>query len=448
MKKIAWLNLWEEIRSSFWFIPALMAIAAIVLSYATVVIDQWVSLELIQQLGFLWTGNADGARSLLTTVAGSIITVAGVVFSLTIATYSQASMQFGPRLLRTFMRDRGNQVVLGTFISTFIYCLMVLRTVRTGEETGFVPNISITLGIGLALASLGVLIYFIHHVTASVQAPVFVAGAADDLLKTIERLFPAEMGQEPSGQQKQAGHRDIPKDFDRQAVTILASDDGYLEGLDNEGLIEIAQKNDLVLRIHRQPGHFVIAQTPLARLWPPERSSPELNDQIEQLFVLGKQETQSQDVEFAIGNLVDVAIRGLSPGTNDPLTAATCLDWLGAALCRLAGKPFPSPYRYDGAGHLRVIVDEPSTFAALVDVTFDQVRQYADSHILIRKRMLDIIGQVIPFTQNEQDRQALIRQARLIERSSHREIAEPEDQQVITARYRQILQHDGQRHLH
>jgi uncharacterized membrane protein len=184
------LKLWDSLRATFWLVPTLMAIMAIGLSFAMVALDEAVGNRVLEKVGWVWAGGPEGARGLLSTVAGSMITVAGVVFSITIVALSLASSQYGPRLLRNFVRDKGNQIVLGSFIATFVYCLLVLRTVRGDDGAHFVPAIAITLGMVLTLASLGVLIYFIHHVSISIQAATIIGLVSHELNEVIERLFP------------------------------------------------------------------------------------------------------------------------------------------------------------------------------------------------------------------------------------------------------------------
>ena len=200
------INLWEALHTSFWFLPALMTFAAIGLSFATIALDWVVQESLLKRVALVWIGGIEGARQLLSTIAGSMITVAGVVFSITIVVLALASSQFGPRLLRNFMRDRGNQVVLGTFIATFTYCLLVLRSIHGGDGTPFVPYISVSLGIALALVSVAVLIYFIHHVSVIIQAPTVIAMVAAELEDGIERLFPEKLGQ--GGSMPERPHQD------------------------------------------------------------------------------------------------------------------------------------------------------------------------------------------------------------------------------------------------
>lgn len=210
----------NRIRSSFWFLPTAMASGAIALSFATIALETPLTGWLTLHWEVAFTGGAEGGSSLLGTIAGSMITIAGVVFSMTLVALSLASSQLGPGLLRNFMRDTTTQVVLGTFIATFLYCLLVLRTIRSAEETLFVPHLSITLGVLLAVVSVGVLIYFIHHVSVSIQANVIVAREGKEVIKEIERLFPESIGRRASSVPTKEPNADFLDRFDREAGPI------------------------------------------------------------------------------------------------------------------------------------------------------------------------------------------------------------------------------------
>jgi uncharacterized membrane protein len=184
--QIRLIKYWEDLRSSYWFVPGAMAVGAILLSFATIALDGYFRAEVLRSLGFIWSGGPEGARGLLQAVAGSMITVAGVTFSITMVALSFASSQFGSRLLRNFMSDTGNQVVLGTFVATFIYCLLVLRTVRSGDDAEFIPYLSVTVGLVMALVSLMFLIYFIHHMALTMQAPYVIGELANDVFHQNE----------------------------------------------------------------------------------------------------------------------------------------------------------------------------------------------------------------------------------------------------------------------
>ncbi len=321
----------DRLRTSFWFLPAVMAAGTMVLAFVTVSLDKQMTDWLTFNWGLTFNGGAEGASSLLGVIAGSMITIAGVVFSMTLVALSLASSQLGPRLLRNFMSDTPTQVVLGTFVATFLYCLLVLRTIRRAEEVLFVPHLSVTLGVLLAVVSVGVLIYFIHHVSVSIQANEIVARVGAELIQGMERLFPENIGRgasqilaEPPG----AGFLDT---FSREARPIGAAGDGYLQFVDGDALMALAREEDVVIRLERRPGHYVVAARPLAMVWPGNRVTDELINRINSVIALGNQRTFGQDTEFAVNQLVEIAIRALSPGVNDPFTAMTCVDHLGSA---------------------------------------------------------------------------------------------------------------------
>lgn len=435
-------NLWEQLRSSYWFVPSLMALLAIALSFVMVTIDTIVQADLIRTVGLIWAGGPEGARGLLSTVASSMINVAGVTFSITIATLTLASSQFGPHLLRNFMRDTSNQVVLGTFIATFLYCLLVLRTVRVdeGDSGEFVPYISVTLGIVFALASIGVLIYFIHHIASSIQAPNVIATVNQDLERTIDQLFPQALGHNVPSQKQQHVEQDLPEGFERESCSITASGNGYIQAIDNERLMELATEHDLLLRLERRPGHFIVRGSDLVLAWPAERVDDELKQHIIKAFVLGRQNTLTQDVEFAINQLVEIAVRALSPGINDPFTVNICVDWLGAALSRLADKDFPSSFRYDDHDRLRIIAN-PLTFSGLTDAAFNQIRQNALSRGMVSViiRLLETIAVVAERVDDEEGYTALMRHTNMMMQDIRREVPESPDRADIEERYQAVM---------
>jgi uncharacterized membrane protein len=441
--RIRLVNFWEEIRSSYWFVPAVMAIAAIGLAALTLAIDRGLGLGTSDQAGIFWGGSTDGARELLSTAAGSTITVAGVVFSIMIVVLSLASSQFGPRLLRQFMRSRTNQVVLGTFVATFIYCLLILRTVHSGIEAGeeFVPHLSVSVSLVLVLFSLGVLIYFIHHMALSIQAPEVVADVAGDLFATIEGIFPGGIGYEPPDDNDEYGRAEVPQDFETRARPVLAAHSGYLQAVDNDTLIKTASQLDLVLRLTRRPGHFVSRHMAVLMVWPSERLTDDAVRHLQRAFIVGKHRTHTQDIEFAIDQLVEVAVRALSPSLNDPFTAMSCIDWLGAALRELSSRHFPSRYRYDNQQRLRVIAEHSETFPGLVDEAFNMIRENAGKSVAVRIRLLEALAAIAegePYRQEARD--VLMRHADMIERSSREELTEERDLTDIRQRYDRVVE--------
>ncbi|MGD9724020.1 MAG: DUF2254 domain-containing protein [Pirellulales bacterium] len=423
----------EALRTSYWFLPALLGLLAIAMALVTVGIDHAIGDRASWTNAWAYTGGPEGARAVLATIAGSMITVAGVVFSITIVALSLASAQFGPRLLRNFIRDRRNQFVLGTFTATFLYCLLVLRTVRGTDHEQFVPGISVTIGILLAVASLGVLIYYIHHVAISIQATHVIQSVSQELRETINRLWPEQLGEEPSVEQAE----EAPSFPAEEAVTIQAGQSGYVDAIRNDTLLKLAKDHDLVLRLAYRPGHFAVAGTPLAEVWPPQNVSDEVSRRLNAAFVFAWHRSPFQDVEFAIDQLVEVAVRALSPGVNDPFTALTCIDRLGESLCQLAQRTMPSRLRYDDEQRLRIIT-YPVDFRAVTDAAFNQIRQYGAASAAVLICLLETIAVIIWLARRSADRKALADQADLVVRAARRSIPDEADRADIEERFNRV----------
>jgi uncharacterized membrane protein len=436
------LNLWEKLHTSYWFVPSLMVVAALLLAQGINWLDDMWTPDWLWESDWAHKNEPEGARELLSTAAGGIITVTGVVFSITIVALSLASQQFGPRLLYNFMRDRGNQFAFGTFLGTYLYCLLILRTIRQGGDA-YVPQLSVLVGFLLVILSLGVLIYFIHHVAGSIQAMTVIATVHKDLQKKIERLFP-EHYDESLPWRREVSERMLPENFAERALAIKAGQTGYLQAVNGEGLMQIACKYDLLVQYEQRPGHYVIKDTTIARVLPlGENKTDQWSEKVREAFIIGKQRTQEQDVEFLIYELVEIAVRALSPGINDPHTAITCIDRLGSALAELAGRAMPPSCLHDPEGHLRLIT-RPHNFQGLVDASIDQIRQYGLGSVAVTIRLLEMIGSVLPFARDESRRQALLRQAAMIERGSRQAFSEESDREDIHGRYLAIFQVLGQ----
>lgn len=436
MKSVKWSKLWDSLHSSYWFLPTVMAVAAIALAFTMLAIDR-ASQGAMKQVNWIYTGGPDGARALLSAVASSMITVAATAFSITIIALQLAASNFGPRLLRNFMQDTGNQLVLGTFIGTFIYCLLILRTIRGEDYALFVPQLAVTVGIVLAIASVGILIYFIHHASTIIQASHVIASVSHDLDDAIERLFPEQLGLST----ELRPHRqitEIPASFESNTWVVKASKTGYLQAIDNQELLKIACKHNLLLRLQFRPGQFVVQGSALVLVHPGNHLFSKLTKQINDAFIVGHERNEQQDVEFPINQLVEVALRAISPAVNDPFTAIRCIDRLGAGLSRLAQKDFPSPYRYDLQGNLRVIA-EGTTFETLVDSAFNQIRQYARSDTAVTIRLLEAIATISAYTSNPKQRDVLRRHAEMIQRGSCEGLAEELDRQAVEQQYDNVI---------
>jgi len=411
-----------------------MACLAVALALSAVALDKAVGDDWLERLGWSYSGGAEGASLLLGSVAGSMIAIAGTVFSMTLVAMSLASSQLGPRLLRNFMRDTANQMVLGTFVATFVYCLLVLRTIRRADEVAFVPHLAVSLGVLLAMVSIGVLIYFIHHVSVSIQANEVVARVGRELEEGIGRLFPGQLGEPDCEASKAPGEAELPAAFAREASPVGAIEDGYLQLIDADALMVLASEEDLLLRLERRPGHYLVKGQTMVVIWPADRVTDALVDKLNDAFVFGNQRTATQDVEFSFLQLVEIAVRALSPGINDPFTAIACVDRLGSALCRLAGRDMPSPLRFDDHGRLRLVAPGV-TFAGIVDTAFNQIRQSARSNPAVAIRMLDTIAQIAGQVQRPQDTACLLRHTDMIVRGAREAVPEAEDLLAVETCY-------------
>ncbi|MCC5604583.1 DUF2254 domain-containing protein [Nostoc favosum] len=436
MRNVKISKLWDQLHSSYWFIPAVMAVVATALAFIMLNLDRTGKVEI--DYWWVYTGGADGARSLLGSVAGSMISVAATAFSITIVALQLAASNFGPRLLRNFMQDTGNQVVLGTFLGTFIYCLLVLRTIH-GEGDGYeqyVPQLSVTVGTFLAIISISVLIYFIHHASTIIQASHVIENVSEDLHSAIERLFPQKIGRgEP---EDSLGVEEIPISFEEEALPIRANGTGYLQAIDDEELMKIACKHNLLVRLKVRPGKFLIQGSDLALVFPGKNVNKKLTKQINDAFILDKERTEQQDVEFPIDQLVEIALRAISPGINDPFTAIRCIDRISAGLCHLVQRDFPSPYRYDKNNKLRFIA-KGVDFQGLVDRAFNQIRQYGKSDAGVTIRLLEAIAVIATYTNNSKYQASLRHHADMILQDSREGLSQQQDRKDVEERYYQVI---------
>jgi uncharacterized membrane protein len=427
-------NFWYRLQESFWFLPVVMAGAAVLLSFVTIAIDKMFLYREDVQHWWIYSGGPDGARTVLSVIAGSMITVAGVVFSITIVVLSLASSQFGPRLIRNFMNVRANQMVLGTFVATFIYGVLVLRTVNAILEARFVPGLSVTIAVVMSLLSLGVLIYFIHSVSESIQAQNIIARVCRDLDKALDRIFPEKMGREDLSNGPIKRDYVIPKACDRDVCQVTADSSGYLQALDNEALMRIAVEENLLIHLGYRPGNFITRGSVLVTVWPGERVDEGLSEKINAVFILGPERTLEQDVEFAISQLVEIAVRALSPGINDPITANTCIDWLGVSLSQLANRKMPSSHRFDQEGRLRVIC-KPFEFEGMVDAAFNMIRQNSQSVATVSIHLLETIATIAAQTPKKEDRAALLRHAAMVVHGCKEKLLSDDDRKDLEKRY-------------
>ena len=422
-------RIWESLRSSFWFIPSLLTFGAVLLAFALIGVDTLLGKSMLRHWPLLFGAGAEGSRGVLAAIAGSMITVAGVTFSITVVALSLTASQYSSRVLRNFIRDRVNQTVLGVFVAVFAYCLIVLRSIRGGEQDVFVPDIAVLVGVVLALVAIAVLIYFIHHIATSIQAVSIIAAATRETLHAIDHLFPADLGKEAEAAHP-PDHRDLPPGTIWHPIVARRS--GYLQDVDPDAILDFARKRETVVRMERAIGEFVVEGTPLASIAASSPPDDGTTRDLNRAYSLNLQRSVYQDASFGIQQIVDIALKGLSPGVNDTTTAIICIDHLSAILARAATRRIESPFRRDDQ-QVRVVSRGP-TFGTLLSDALDQVRRSAAQNTSALLRLFDAIGTVASVTQHPGRRQALMEHVQLLWEVADRTIDAPCDRRLLEDR--------------
>ena len=405
-------KLGNQLREAFWLLPGAMVLGGILLAFGLLGLDQSGRLPAwLIESHWLYNGGGTGARTLLGAIASSTIGVAGTVFSITIAALSLAAGQMGPRLLRNFTRDRGVQVTLGAFLGTFSYALMVLRSVRTQEEGPFTPHVALSFGILLAFACVATLVYFVGHMANRINVDTVVELVSDDVRVAMKAMTTDKVQPQPP-----------PTSFWAGAATIVDARRGYLQQLDERGLAEWAARHGTAIRLVARRGDYIFPGAPIAVM---SIQVPGAEDAVRNATALGASRGSAGDAEYAVRQLVEVAVRALSLGINDPHTAMSVLDRLGAGLCDLAGAHLPSGVTLQD-GKVTLVVPN-ANYGSLVDAMFHMIRQNAAGSTAVMIKLLDVLTAVMA-CENDADRKVvLLRHADLVWQDAQREIGNASD---------------------
>ncbi len=433
----------EELRTTLWVVPSLLVVVALILFAATFAVDVAAYHGHLALPTWIRTGSADSERQVLIAIAAAVITVMGVVFSITILALTLASQQFGPRMMRNFVRDIGNQVTLGVFVATFVYSVLALVTINSLGRR-FVPYLSTSVAEALLLVNLVVLIYFIHHIAKSIQLPEVIAGIADDLMGSIDSEFPDRVAAVPATDPVHHAGRTVSELvplLEERGAVVPSQVSGYIQYVGYAQLIAIATRTDSVIRLEHRPGHFLATGRALATVWPTE-AAPEVALALSKAHVTGPHRTLVQDPVFAIDQLVEIAIRALSSAVNDTFTALTCIDWLSAGLGRVSGRVLDEGVYRDGSGRVRLIEFEPS-YARMVNRSFDKIRQAAAGMPAVLIRLVDSVGSITLDTTSPEQRAVLRRQADMVLRLAEQTVPEPDDLEEIRFRHGRIPPEDA-----
>jgi uncharacterized membrane protein len=378
-----WWELAYRIGPNLWVVPLVMSVASIALFNLTRWMDRHMaeSIALPRLLSVETTGDV---AIVLTALLGAVATALALVFSTTILTFSIASSQLGPRLIRRFMRDMVTQVTLGAFMATLIFLVLTLASVRTGRADGL-PQVSAATGVLLSLGCFGMLVLYVHRVASTIQAPSVVAGVVGDLHRVLGELdtylheVPREHDQERVAAVVEQGRV--------EGAELRAVRTGYVELVDHPRMLDAAERGQVVILLERRPGQFVVEDQVIARVLPADGAEA-VRRVVAEAVEIGPARTLRQDLEFAVAQVVEIALRALSPAVNDTFTGVTCIDWLGAAMVQLGRHPGLSGGMCSDRGELRLVV--PSLrYERVMKAAFDQIRQAGDDNMAVLIRLLD-----------------------------------------------------------
>ncbi len=432
----------DMLRTNLWLVPGIEVLAAIALFAVTLSLDHAAYRGDFSLPSWVISGTADASRQILTAIAAAVITVVGVVFSIILVTLTLASTQFGPRMLRNFIRDRGTQLTLGTFVATFVYAVLVLVSIGPASHGNFVPHIGVRVTLALMVAALGVLIYFIHHTATSIQLPQVIASIARDLSEAIDVQGGHDAGRpQPAVTEAGLSSAELRTRMAEQGGVVRAPASGYLQFIRHRILVQFAADANAVIALDHRPGHFIVQGHPVATVWPPD-AAERVGDALGRAHITGPYRTLTQDISFGIDQLVEIAIRALSPAVNDTFTALTCVDWLGDSLCKITRQWHPAQVHRDSRGYIRVITAEPS-HERLVQRAFEKIRQASQGMPAVMIRQLDALVKIMADTSSAGQRQVLLDQAAMIQRASERSVPEGADRDDVRRRYEEVFAADS-----
>lgn len=440
----------QDLKTSFFVYPAILVISAIGLSYLVVSFDETSRGAAVAQWLPMPKMQVDGARSIVVTIASGMITVAALVFSLTFVAISQLSQQLGPRILLSFMKDAVTKTTLGVFLAIFVYALLVLSTIGSGENWDFVPLLSVYLACMLAVVAFGFMVFFVHHIARTMQADVVVAGLGEDLAGAFDRLVRASQrnGSEFSAKASEKAHAEIVgriRDGEHLAIDSPAT--GYIQVIDLHEAARIARDGDMEIAFLHRPGHFVLAGSAVAVATMRPRDGQddrpdddELCDQLRATFAVGELRTPAQEAEFETNALIEVALRALSPGVNDPFTAIACIDQLTGGLSRLIGTDTLPFVLHDEDGNPRVF-PYPQDFAHFMKTAFHPLRDAAKSNPLV---LIHLTGALLLLHRQagEGERRPIVAHAEDIWKDAQAHIGNATDLNLVHRRLTPILGQD------
>ena len=419
---------WDRLRTSFWFVPSLMAAAGIGLLIAAFAIDSRLTPLRGRAPWYLYVGDPTDARAVLSTLLTSMITMASLVFSITMVVLTLAASQFGPRLIRSFMANLQTQVVLGAFVMTIVYCLLALPALEIKETTQRLPYVSVSVALVLTLLSVALLVVFLDSLARSIVSETVIERVGRNLDHLLDQLPPvaAEAAEVPADL--------APPDLDQQAAFFGPGSAGYVQAVEFEQLTAVAEKADVLVMLYFRAGHYVAPGAREIAVYPKHRFDEDLADQIRATIIVGIHRTPVQDADFSIRHFDEIAVRALSAGVNDPYTAVAVIDRLSASLSKLMGRALPAGVFRNRHGVVRVLATQAS-YAGLIGAAFNQIRQHGAGLPIVVLHLLEAMERVGQHVRLPEQQAALAEEAKALMDAAHRRIESDLDRRSIDDRY-------------
>ena len=484
-------NLWQQLIGSYWFIPSACVLAGILLAPILVTIDEHFDRETVRELSFAFTGDDEAARAIMTTIAGAVLGVAGTTFSITIAVLSMASSQFGPRLLRNFLTDTPNQFVLGAFIGTFSYSLLVLKAIHKYDVAFGVPQLAVTFGIIMAIICALLLVYFVQHMVHAIQASHVIEGASNEAIKNIHYWYKDRCD---INHQRNVVHQDIEQFHTWSATPIYAPSSGYLQQIYLKSLVTLSQDYAGVVQIKANLGDFVTDRNIIGYFYQRPSNHPDNRQQTNtpklaivprppdslfwQRFAgcirIEQRLSHSNDIAYSLGQMTEIAVRALSPGINDPKTAVNCVQSLTSCLSIMMRRQPPSPYHFyiknpdksmpdkttsdnsiiEKVSHkprdaILAVVTHTPKISDFIDTSLGEIRRYATADLMVLKALCQAMVDLNYAKVNNAQQQTLLHELTLIERAGQDNLsyqALVDDLSAMCAQAKQFILSDNDQH--
>jgi uncharacterized membrane protein len=421
-------RLLDRVRRHDWILPFAMVLLAALFAFSMDAFDRVVD-DRLKPVWWLFSGNQTTARQLLSAIAAAMVAIVTMAFSITVTAATFIAQHYGTLLIRTFMRNLTTQFVMGSFLATFVYSLLILRIVHSAPNDESLPRIAVTLGILLALVSLGMLVYFLYHISENIDAPNLIAAIGRDLERVIQRTT------EPLSGADDKDDPPIPQRIGSQIVT--ANSTGYVQTIDHERLVALARQHGAVIHLEFAVGRFVKCGDRLA-IVDGSSESPISENPVRKAISIGVKRTLEWDIELGLNQLTQVAIRSLSPDRNDTFTTMLCLDRLGAAFSLLAERQFPPAVWHDGEGR-PCLMTRPTTFVELVDRSLEQIHFFMGETMIIAAHMLRTLRIVMVHTRRPEDRAALRRHITAVHEESRKHLSHRIGIEAVEQEFREAM---------